>query len=154
LNVESLPSVDHPSACSYRLAQGDVVFARTGASVGKSYLYCSGHGPLVYAGFLIRVAPNPELLAPPYLAFFAQTRVYWRWVTANSMRSGQPGINASEYASLPIPLPPTTREQFAIAAILSDMDAEIEALEKKLEKARQIKQGMMQDLLTGKIRLI
>jgi type I restriction enzyme S subunit len=48
------------------------------------------------------------------------------------------------------PLP----EQTAIAEILSDMDAEIEALENKLAKARQIKQGMMQELLTGRIRLI
>ena len=45
-------------------------------------------------------------------------------------------------------------EQTAIASILSDMDSEIEALEQKLEKARQIKQGMMQQLLTGKIRLV
>ncbi|MGH2589141.1 MAG: restriction endonuclease subunit S [Dehalococcoidia bacterium] len=55
---------------------------------------------------------------------------------------------------LPIDLPPTIEEQSAIAAVLSDMDAEIEALEAKLAKARRIKQGMMQELLTGRIRLI
>ena len=55
---------------------------------------------------------------------------------------------------LPIDLPPTIQEQAAIATILSDMDAEIAALEAKLSKARQIKQGMMQELLTGRIRLI
>ena len=49
---------------------------------------------------------------------------------------------------------PTIAEQTAIAAILSDMDAEIAALEAKLAKARQIKQGMMQELLTGRIRLV
>ncbi len=53
-----------------------------------------------------------------------------------------------------IPYPPVKAEQTAIAQILLDMDAEIEALEKKLEKYRMIKQGMMQDLLTGKIRLV
>ena len=51
-------------------------------------------------------------------------------------------------------LPPTKAEQTAIATILSDMDAEIAALEAKLTKARQVKQGMMQELLTGRIRLI
>ena len=53
-----------------------------------------------------------------------------------------------------IPVPPSTAEQTAIATILSDMDAEITALEAKLAKARQVKQGMMQELLTGRIRLI
>ncbi len=55
---------------------------------------------------------------------------------------------------LPIDLPPTVEEQAAIATILSDMDAEIRALEAKLAKARQLKQGMMQELLTGRIRLV
>ncbi len=55
---------------------------------------------------------------------------------------------------LPIDLPPTAEEQSAIAAALSDMDAEIAALETKLAKARQLKQGMMQELLTGRIRLV
>lgn len=55
---------------------------------------------------------------------------------------------------LPIDLPPTIEEQNAIAAILSDMDAEIAALEQKREKTRALKQGMMQELLTGRIRLV
>lgn len=51
-------------------------------------------------------------------------------------------------------MPPTKDEQSAIGAILSDMDTEIDALEAKLAKARAIKQGMMQELLTGRIRLV
>ena len=70
-----------------------------------------------------------------------------------SMRSGQPGINGNEYAQLPIVLP-SIAEQTAIATVLSDMDTEIESLESKLAKAREVKQGMMQELLTGRIRLI
>jgi type I restriction enzyme S subunit len=70
-----------------------------------------------------------------------------------SMRSGQPGINGNEYSQLPILLPPLP-EQTAIATILSDMDAEIQALEQKRDKYKALKQGMMQELLTGKTRLI
>jgi type I restriction enzyme S subunit len=55
---------------------------------------------------------------------------------------------------LPIDLPPSVEEQIAIAAVISDMDAEISALEAKLAKACQLKQGMMQELLTGKVRLV
>ena len=60
----------------------------------------------------------------------------------------------SEYSKLVIKLPSEAEEQTAIANILSDMDAEIEALEQKLNKYNAIKQGMMQELLTGRIRLI
>lgn len=68
------------------------------------------------------------------------------------MRSGQPEINGNEYGSLIIPLP-TVGEQTAIAKILSDMDSEIQTLQQRLNKTRQIQQGMMQELLTGKTRL-
>ena len=60
----------------------------------------------------------------------------------------------SQYSQFEIKLPPTIEEQTAISSILSDIDNEIEALEQKLAKTRQIKQGMMQQLLTGKIRLV
>jgi type I restriction enzyme S subunit len=146
-------SVDHPSSAAYLLELGDLVLARTGATVGKSYLYDSNDGPLAFAGFLIRVSPDPEQLVPAFLSFFTQSRPYWNWVKVNSMRSGQPGINGREYASLPIPLPPTNAEQEAIAEALSDADALIESLEQLLAKKRQLKQGVMQELLTGKRRL-
>jgi type I restriction enzyme, S subunit len=147
-------SVNHPASGSYIVEPGDLVFARTGASVGKSYLYNLEDGQLVFAGFLIRISPNPERLISGFLKYFVQSHPYWNWVRVNSMRTGQPGINGREYASLPIPIPPTLAEQTAIAETLSDMDAEIAALEEKLSKARQVKQGMMSELLTGRVRLV
>jgi len=146
-------SVAHSAAASYLLNAGDEVFARTGASVGKSYLYDSRDGVLVFAGFLIRLSPSPDLLAPAFLSHYAQRRPYWNWVHVNSMRSGQPGINGSEYASLSVPLPPAMAEQEAIAGVLSDADALIESLDQLLAKKRHLKQGAMQELLTGKKRL-
>lgn len=69
------------------------------------------------------------------------------------MRSGQPGINAQQYASLPLPIPPTLAEQEAIADALEDADALIESLEQLIAKKRAVKQGAMQDLLSGRRRL-
>lgn len=146
-------SVQAASADQYYLREGDVVFARTGASVGKSCLYDSIDGPLVFAGFLIRVRTNPELLVPSFLAAHVTTKPYWNWVRLMSMRSGQPGINGNEYAQLPLSLPPLP-EQTAIAAVLSDMDAELSALVARRDKTRDLKQGMMQELLTGRTRLV
>jgi type I restriction enzyme S subunit len=150
---DSLVSVAHTDAAHYYLNDGDLVFARTGASVGKSYLYNPLDGQLVFAGFLIRVRPDPAKLIPAFLANFVQTGRYWSWVKLMSMRSGQPGINGNEFAQLPITCP-SVAEQTAIATLLSDMDTELAALEAKLAKARHLKQGMMQELLTGRIRLI
>jgi type I restriction enzyme S subunit len=72
----------------------------------------------------------------------------------SSTVSANTNINQNALKQLTIALPPKKSEQTRIATILSDMDSEIEALETKLSKARSIKQGMMQQLLTGKIRLI
>lgn len=68
--------------------------------------------------------------------------------------SGVPTLNRNDVHSFKVSIPPRIEEQVTIAAVLSDMDAEIAALEAKLAKARQLKQGMMQELLTGKTRLV
>ncbi|SOE81031.1 Restriction endonuclease S subunit [Caballeronia arationis] len=149
---DALVSVKDANAHCYQLSQGDLVFARTGASVGKSYRYTPNDGPLVYAGFLIRIRPDPAILLASFLAAFVSTDTYWNWVRLMSMRSGQPGINGREYGQLPVPLP-EIGEQYAIADVLSDMDTELAALERKRDKTRALKQGMMQELLTGRIRL-
>lgn len=146
-------SVNSDEAENYRLEPGDVVFARTGASVGKTYAYNEEDGILVFAGFLIRVRTNPGVLLHDFLAAFTTTGAYWNWVSVNSMRSGQPGINGNEYARLEIPLP-SVDEQKAIVEMLSDMDAEIQALEHRRSKIAELKQGMMQELLTGRTRLV
>src|SRR3989338_832501 len=146
-------SVNNLLANSYYLEERDIVFARTGASVGKTYLYNKKDGKLVFAGFLIRVKTDPKILDCKYLIFLTQTKSYWSWVSANSMRSGQPGLNSEEYKSLKIPVPPTINEQSIIASVLSNTDLLIESLDKLIVKKKNIKQGAMQELLTGKRRL-
>ena len=88
----------------------------------------------------------------------SQGFVYYSLVHKNILRFIASGtrakLNRSELNKIEIPIPPTKAEQTAIASILSDMDAEIAALETKLAKARNIKQGMMHNLLTGRIRLV
>ena len=145
-------SVNHTSARDYFLNPGDLVFARTGASVGKSYEYKPSDGRLVYAGFLIRVSPDTRRLDATFLSNFCRTEYYWNWVRSVSLRSGQPGVNGAEYGSLLVPVPPVN-EQRAIATALSDADALIESLDRLIAKKRAIKQATMQQLLTGQTRL-
>jgi type I restriction enzyme S subunit len=150
---KNIVSVNNTASLSFLLQEGDLVFARTGASVGKSYLYNSKDGELVFAGFLIRVKTNNEILIPAFLKYFTQTNLYWNWIAANSMRTGQPGINGNEFKELIIPLPPTKSEQTAIATVLSDADVLINQLEKLITKKKAIKQVMSSDLLSGRKRL-
>lgn len=87
----------------------------------------------------------------PKFVFYLYTRVGLARFAAGS---GVPTLNRNDVHAFTVSIPVTTPEQTAIAAILSDMDAEIGALEATLTKARSIKQGMMQELLTGRIRLV
>ncbi|MFK4102925.1 restriction endonuclease subunit S [Streptomyces sp. NPDC019531] len=144
--------VDHVSAVNYRLSAGELVFARTGASVGKSYLYDSRDGELVYAGFLINIAPDPKRLNPKYLSLFVQSKEYWDWIARTSVRSGQPGVNGREYAQLPVPLPDIATQN-AIVSAMNDVDDLLSTLERLIAKKQAIKHGMVQCLLTGKVRL-
>ena len=129
---------------------GDILVARTGASVGKSYCYDSKDGELVFAGFLMRF--HPENINSKYVFLTTLIGRYAQWVASESARSGQPGINIQQLRSYQIPIPPLA-EQKAIAEALSDVDALIAAQEELIEKKRAIKQGAMQELLTGKKRL-
>lgn len=136
----------------YLLHDNDILLARTGASVGKSYLFNENDGKLIFAGFLIKVTIDPQKAVARYIFECFHTENYWNWVRSESARSGQPGINSQQYADFILHLPPLP-EQRRIAEALSDMDALIAAMEKLIAKKRAIKQGAMQELLTGKRRL-
>lgn len=146
-------SVKHIDSSKFQLKSGDIVFARTGASVWKSYLYNPKDWKLVYAWFLIKVQPKDDILKINYLRGYLNTKSYWNRVTIMSMRSWQPWINWNEYGSLSVPLPPTLREQQSIAMALTDINNLISELNTLIIKKQSIKQWTMQQLLTGKKRL-
>ncbi len=141
-----------PSSFSERhiVQENDILVARTGASVGKSYVYRKEDGHLVFAGFLMKVNVFEENAR--YVFYHTQTDSYKRWVLEESARSGQPGLNLRQLVDYNIPLPPLP-EQRRIAAALSDVDELIAAMGKLIEKKRNIKTGTMQQLLTGRKRL-
>lgn len=152
---KDIVSVANQAALKYVLEEGDLVFARTGASVGKTYLYDSKDGMLVFAGFLIRVKTDENVLLPEFFKYQTHTPQYKNWIAANSMRTGQPGINGNEYEEFTFSIPfknnkPDLSAQRRIAAILASADKVIAATQKTIAKYKQIKQGMMEDLLKPK----
>ena len=150
--IDNKASVNSPNSENYHLKEGDIVFARTGATVGKTYLYDPADGDLVFAGFLIRFSPNERKIIPYYLKTYTDTAAYWYWVKIISQRSGQPGINAAEYSSLQLPVPPLA-EQRKIAEVLGLWDKAIEKQSQLIEQLTLRKRGLMQQLLTAKRRL-
>ncbi|WP_419022557.1 restriction endonuclease subunit S, partial [Holdemanella sp.] len=138
-------SVDATITDENSLHDGDIVLARTGASVGKSYKYRKEDGDLVFAGFLIRIRPNTTKYNSEFIFQYLQTDIYKKWVNITSARSGQPGINSNEYSSLSIPSP-SPDEQQKIAECLSSIDELIGLYENKVTLLEQHKKGLIQQL--------
>ncbi|MFR5115388.1 restriction endonuclease subunit S [Turicibacter sanguinis] len=136
----------------YLLKMGDLVFARTGNTTGKTYMYRSGDGDLVFAGFLIRFRFDPELCNVAFINYLTQTKYYSDWINVNSQRSGQPGINSNQYCKFKVALP-SIGEQIKIVSILDKVEEKITIERTNLEKYAQLKQGLMQQLLTGQVRV-
>lgn len=103
----------------YRLVSGDIVFARTGATVGKTYLHEAGDA--IYAGYLIKYQMNSELMNPLFMKAFTHSKTYYNWV-ANSQKIGaQPNISATQYDQMPV-LVPSVYDQDAFLKIYQQAD--------------------------------
>ncbi len=135
-----------------RLKRGDILFAGSGETkeeIGKCIAYVNDTE--AYAGGDI-VILRTERADPLFLGYYLNTASINRQKASRGQGDAVVHISSTALSEIR-GIFPTLPEQTAIAAILSDMDAEIVALEAKLAKARQIKQGMMRELLTGRIRI-
>jgi type I restriction enzyme S subunit len=134
----------------YLFAKGDIIYSKIRPHLRKAIL--ADFAGLCSAD-MYPLKPAADVSARFIFATLLGHQ-FSKYAEAVSARTGMPKINRSELAGFTIALPLTRAEQTAIANILSDMAAELTALEAKLTKARQLKQGMMQELLTGRIRLL
>jgi len=97
----------------YILNNNDILFARSGATVGKTYIHKvkKNNYKAFFAGYMIRFIVNPDIIIPDFVFIYTQLSVYKKWVKATQRAAGQPNINAEEYKSLKIPLPPLEIQQ-------------------------------------------
>lgn len=128
----------------YRVIEDNILFARTGASVGKSYLYRKTDGDLFFAGFLIRIHVK-EGVDSEYVFLNTLTEEYDKWVLLESARSGQPGINAEQYRRYRFKLP-SLMTQRRIAAIARNFDAQIQKETMCLRLLQEQRHGLLQQL--------
>ena len=134
------PLADLATSADYLLEEGDLLFARTGASVGKTYLYRQYDGTVYFAGFLIR-ARTGESAAPEFVYQATLTDAYKKYVAITSQRSGQPGVNAQEYADYQLMLPSRTEQQ-QIGMTLRSLDNLI-TLHQREPPHNMMKEGKM-----------
>ena len=138
------PDIELETAGNYRLDDGDILFARTGASVGKSYIYRTLDGIVYFAGFLIRARIKPEC----YAEFVFQNTLsesYGKYIQVTSQRSGQPGVNAQEYADYEFYLP-TYDEQYKIGVFLRSLDNLITLHQRKCDLLKNTKKSLLEKM--------
>jgi len=118
VNWETVPFTDYDDkkSISYLLHDGDILFARTGATVGKSYLVEGVPQPSIYASYLIRVQTT-NMILPTYIKKYFESKYYWEQITISSVGIGQPNVNGTILAGLAIPIPPYKEQQRIVTKI-------------------------------------
>jgi len=122
----------------YFLNYGDILFARSGATVGKNYIHQSGEKS-VYAGYLIRLIVNQKLALPKYIYHCINTTEYFKFVENTKSNGSQPNINAKQYSDFKILLPPLPVQEY-IVSILDKFDALVNDLSQGLPREIELRQ--------------
>lgn len=127
-------SVSSPEIEKYILKEGDIVFARTGNSTGRTYFHEEKNGELAFAGFLIKFSLDESKVNPKYLKYFTISKPYKQWVDNLSNGSTRGNINAKTFADCPIILPPRAQQDYLVRVLSS--------LEEKIQINDQINQEL------------
>lgn len=111
----------------YLLQENDFLIARSGNTVGKTFLYQNKYGKAIYAGYLIKFVIDTKLIDPLYLLYYTKSSIYKKWILANMRVSAQPNINSEQYLESPIIVPPIDKQRDIVEHI-STMLQRIETL--------------------------
>jgi type I restriction enzyme S subunit len=135
----------------YRIQQGDLLFARTGATVGKSFLVTGDLPGSVFASYLIRVILAQEI-DRKFIFLFFQSPHYWQQIKAGSVGIGQPNVNGNILSGLDIPLPPLPVQQAIVARIeelFSELEDGVRELQTALARLKIYRQAVLHHYLTN-----
>lgn len=128
----------------YVLHDGDILFARSGATVGKAFRYSDIYGKCLYAGYLIRLIPDKTLILPDYVFSFTKSQYYRRFIEKNMKVVAQPNINAQQYGNLDICVPPLPL-QTRFASIVTEIETQKAQIQEALTEAENLFNSLMQE---------
>lgn len=155
VNWDTVPFTDYENekAEAYLLKDGDILFARTGATVGKSYVVNNLKEKAIYASYLIRVQTNHYVL-PAFVKYFFESGFYWEQVLGNSVGIGQPNVNGTILSNLELPIPPIMEQKRIVKELgewLSIID-KIEESKGRIQKVISLAKSKVLDLaIHGKL---
>lgn len=127
----------------YLLNDGDILFARSGATVGKAFKYSRKYGNCIYAGYLIRLVPNKKIVLPDYVFAYTKSTYYKNFIEKNMKTVAQPNINAQQYGDLNICIPPL-RLQTQFAEIVTKIEEQKAQVQKALDEVQNLFNSLMQ----------
>lgn len=145
--------IDDNIKSKYLLENGDFVFARTGATVGKSYLIDNLKEEAVYASYLIRIRFY-DISFTKYVKYYFQTSNYWNQISENKVGIGQPNVNGTVLSNLKIPFPPLNEQRRIVEKIESEfakIDEGLEHLEQAKVQIKQYRQSVLKSAFEGKL---
>lgn len=119
----------------YLLEENDFLIARSGNTVGKTFLYKKELGKCIYAGYLIKFKLDTKKIIPEYLLYYTKSNIYKQWIASNQRANAQPNINSNEFLNSPIIIPPI-EEQNYIVNHLQKIIEKIISLKQQAEKNR------------------
>lgn len=137
---------------NYLLKRGDLLFARTGATVGKSFLIKSEIPSSVFASYLIRVRVNNLVLNENFLSYFFYSPFYWQQITEGQVGIGQPNVNGTKLGKLNIPIPPLPIQRAIVRKIetlFASLDKGIADLKTAQEQLKVYRQAVLKKAFEG-----
>lgn len=157
LRPETYKSLSPELAAPYLLKNGDILFARTGATVGKALIYRESMGSACYAGYLIRARLKLDLLLPEFLFQFTQSAIYWEQIRLGTIQATIQNFSAEKYAEMLVPLPPTIREQqeiidYVMASTLS-IQTVLSEIRTSIQLLREKRSSLISAAVTGEMDL-
>lgn len=133
LKDATFKSLPYEKAEPYLLEDGDVLFARSGATVGKTFQFKNYNGKACFAGYLIKASPNEDVMLSDFIYFYTKSRVYENWKNSIFIQATIQNIGADKYNDLLISLP-SIREQQSIATHLHKKTSQIDSLIQKKQQ--------------------
>ena len=138
---------------SYLLHDQDVLFARSGGTVGKTFIYDKKYGQSAFAGYLIKAECNKEKLLPYFLAYYTQSSIYNLWKNSIFIQATIQNIGATKYSNMEVVIPPIENQK-QIIDYLDDKCAKIDKLiaikQAKIDKLQEYKKSLIYEYVTGK----
>ena len=154
LRDETFRSIDIEIAKPYLLKEGDLLMARSGATVGKNFMYKSNWGITCFAGYLIRARINQEIVLPEFGNLFLNSGSYWDWVNSIFIQSTIQNISAEKYANLVLAIPPEKEQQQIVAYAMKkrkQLGNIIDGITESLTKLKEYREALITAAVTGQI---